>query len=246
MSQSNTEARRIAILQSCYIPWKGYFDIIGSVDEFVIYDDVQYSKNHWHNRNRIKTPAGPAWLTIPVSKAEGAFQPIDQVTIAQPFAAKHWRTIAQNYAKAPFMGTVGPMLEQLFEQAATMRRLSEINLIFLRAISDYLGFKTRFTFSSELAVEGGQTERLVNICRKLCATHYLSGPSAENYIDQTAFKTAGIALEWMDYSGYPQYRQMHGDFVHAVSIVDLLLNTGPQARSYMKAPFSASTPEGSA
>lgn len=239
MSHSNTEARRIAILQSCYIPWKGYFDIIGSVDEFVVYDDVQYSKNHWHNRNQIKTPGGTAWLTIPVSKADGAFQRIDHVSVAEPFAARHWRTIAQNYAKAPFMDEVGPILEQLFEQAAALTRLSDINLIFMRAIATYLGFDTRFTHSRELSAAGGPTERLVNICKELGGTHYLSGPSAADYLQTSAFEAAGLEIEWMDYSGYPPYRQLHGEFVHAVSIIDLLLNTGPQARSYMKAPLRA-------
>lgn len=237
MPITKTEARRIAILQSCYIPWKGYFDIIGSVDIFVVYDDVQYSKNHWHNRNLIKTPAGTTWLTIPVSKAEGAFQPIDKVTISQPFADKHWRTIKQNYARAPFMSTLGAQLEALYAEAAGMTRLTDINLLFLKTLSAYLGFETQFVLASELEARGGQTERLVRICQELGAARYLSGPAAANYIRQEEFQAAGIALEWMDYSGYPAYRQSHGDFVSAVSIIDLLLQMGPEARSHMKAPI---------
>jgi len=236
MPDANSETRRIAILQSCYIPWKGYFDIIGSVDVFVVYDDVQYSKNHWHNRNLIKTPAGPIWLTIPVSRADGAFQPIEKVTISQPFAAKHWRTIKQNYARAPFMAEWGPILEALYAEAAEMTLLTEINLLFMQAISRQLGFDTRFVHSRDLQAGGGQTERLVGICQELGATSYLSGPAAASYIDKSQFDTRGIALDWMDYSDYPEYQQAHGDFTHTVSIIDLLLNMGPQTRACMKAP----------
>ena len=230
MPTIKTEARRIAILQSCYLPWKGYFDIIGSVDVFVIYDDVQYSKNHWHNRNLVKTASGTTWLTIPVSKADSAFQPIDTVTIPHPFAEKHWRTIRQTYARAPFMAEVETLLYPLYERAADMTLLTDVNVLFLKAISAHLGFDTRFVRSSDLQAGGGQTERLINICRQLGGTRYLSGPAAASYIRQEEFDAAGIALEWMDYSGYRSYRQLYGDFVPAVSIVDLLLNTGPQAR----------------
>jgi len=239
MATTKIEAPRVAILQSCYLPWKGYFDIIGSVDVFVILDDVQYSKNHWHNRNLIKTATGSSWLTIPVSKAQGAFLPIDRVTIAQPFADKHWRSIKQAYARAPFMETVGRELEDLYRQAGELNLLTDINVLFLKALSNYLGLPTAFVRSSELNARGGQTERLVNICRELGAARYLSGPSAAAYIRQEEFDAAGIALEWMDYSGYPAYAQLHGDFVPAVSIVDLLLNIGPEARQYMKAKVRA-------
>lgn len=239
MDITKIEAPRVAILQSCYIPWRGYFDIIGSVDVFVILDDVQYSKNHWHNRNLIKTTTGSSWLTIPVSKAEGAFQPIDRVTIAQAFAEKHWRSIKQAYARAPYMKTVGPVLEDLYGRVGEMKLLTDINMLFLEALSNYLGLATRFVRSSELDARGGQTERLVNICQELGADRYLSGPSAATYIRRDEFDAAGIALEWMDYSGYPAYGQLHGGFIPAVSIIDLLLNTGPDARRYMKAKVHA-------
>lgn len=230
---------RVAILQSCYIPWKGYFDIIGSVDVFVIYDDVQYSKNHWHNRNRIKTQQGPLWLTVPVSKAEGAHQNIEDVRLPQPFARKHWQTISQAYAKAAHFQTYAAKLEALYREAEAFTSLSELNVHFMKAISRELGLAPKFIHSSEIDAPGEKTGRLLTICRALNATHYLSGPSAKAYLETDKFEAAGIAVEWMDYSGYPEYPQIHGPFDHAVSIVDLLMNTGPDARNFMKSPLRA-------
>lgn len=227
---------KIAILQSCYIPWKGYFDIIGSVDMFVVYDDVQYTKNHWHNRNLIKTQHGTKWLTVPVSKAEGAFQAIEDIRLPQPFADRHWRTIAQAYARAPHWAAYGPWLEALYREAEAFTSLSALNLHFMTAISAKLGFATRFVQSRDLAGRGVKTDRLLAICRELDATRYLTGPAARSYLETGKFEDAGIAVDWMDYSGYPEYPQLHDAFEHAVSIIDLLLNTGPEARSYMKAP----------
>ena len=227
---------RVAILQSAYIPWKGYFDIIGSVDAFVVYDDVQYSKNHWHNRNQIKTQSGPKWLTVPVSMGKGSFQPIDEVKVAQPFAAKHWRSIEQSYARAPFFSLYREWLADLYSQAAGLDSLSAVNLLFLTAICKQLGIRTRFLSSREMNIGGGQTERLVNICGELHAGTYLSGPSAKSYLDLGQFTAAGIAVEWMDYANYPEYGQLHGPFSHAVSVLDLILNIGPEARNHMKSP----------
>ena len=232
-----SRASRVAILQSGYIPWKGYFDIIGSVDVFVVYDDVQYSKNHWHNRNVIQTQAGPKWLTIPVSKGEAGFQSIDRVKVAQPFAQKHWRSIEQSYARAPFFERYRPWLAELYEEAGMLDLLTAINRLFLREICNELNISTRIVLSSEMGVAGGQTERLVNICSALAADTYLSGPSARSYLDVDQFKAAGIEVEWMDYSGYPEYKQLHTPFTHQVTVLDLLLNLGPDARSNMKSPL---------
>ncbi len=228
--------KRVAILQSAYIPWKGYFDIIGMVDEFVVYDDVQYSKNHWHNRNLIKTQHGLKWLTVPVSKAEGAHQTIDSVRLPRPFADKHWTSVREAYARAPHFAHFAPMVEALYKEARGIGSLSELNLLFLRAIATALGLGTTFTISSGLRVAGERTERLVGICRALGASTYLSGPSAQSYLDVGAFAAAGIAVEWMDYGGYPEYPQLHGAFEHTVSIIDLMFTTGPDARRYMKTP----------
>jgi hypothetical protein len=228
--------RRAAILQSCYIPWKGYFDIIAMVDVFVVYDDVKYSKNHWHNRNRIKTQHGLKWLTVPVSPGHGSdrIDSIDCMRIAHPFVRKHWRSIAQSYARAPYFRKYSRELERCFKVAAGLDNLSAINVHLLKFICRELGIDTEIISSRDLKARGTPTERLANICREVGANIYLSGPSARTYLDEEKFAESGIALEWMDYSGYPNYAQLHGAFAHDVTVLDLILNEGPDARSYLK------------
>lgn len=228
--------RRVAILQSCYVPWKGYFDIIGSVDVFVVYDDVQYAKAHWHNRNQILTSSGPKWLTIPVLTRGDRFQPIDEVRVSQPFAEKHWRSLEHSYGRAPHWESQRDWLRDLYERASNMDSLSDINVMFMRAIAQRLGFTAEFVSARDLGVGGGQTERLVKLCQAVSGTSYLTGPSAASYIEEAQFTAARIALEWMNYDGYPAYSQQYAPFTHAVSILDLMLNEGPAARSYLKAP----------
>ena len=226
--------RRAAILQSCYIPWKGYFDIIAMADVFVVYDDVKYSKNHWHNRNLIKTQHGLKWLTVPVSRGHDGIDSIDTMRIARPFAHKHWRSIAQSYARAPFFKKYSEKLEACFKLAASLEDLSAVNVLFLKTLCEELGIRTEIISSRDLKARGGPTERLVNICREVGASAYLSGPSAQAYIDQEKFAKSAIDLEWMDYSSYPRYSQLHGPFAHGVTILDLILNEGPDARTFLK------------
>jgi hypothetical protein len=226
--------RRAAILQSCYIPWKGYFDIIAMVDVFVVYDDVKYSKNHWHNRNLIKTQHGLKWLTVPVSRGHDRIDSIDNMRIARPFAHKHWRSIAQSYARAPFFKKYSELLERCFKIAGNLENLSAVNVLFLKTLCEELGIRTEIVSSRDLEARGTPTERLVNICREIGANIYLSGPSAKAYIEQEEFAKSAIGLEWMDYSRYPRYSQLHGPFAHGVSILDLILNEGPDARTFLK------------
>lgn len=228
------KTRRAAILQSCYIPWKGYFDIIAKVDVFVVYDDVKYSKNHWHNRNLIKTQHGLKWLTVPVSRPGNGSATLDTIRIALPFAHKHWRSIAQSYAKAPFFREYAGRLEDCFRTAGRLQTLSAVNVLFLKFLCAELGIGTEIISSRDLKAQGTRTERLANICREVGATTYLSGPSAKAYLKDAEFEKAGVALEWMDYSGYPHYSQLHGPFVHGVTILDLILNEGPRARRFLQ------------
>lgn len=232
---------RVAILQSCYIPWRGYFDIIGMSDVFVVYDDVQYSKNHWHNRNKIKTANGSHWLTIPVSLPNGLHTTIDKVE-ARAFAGKHWASISQAYARAPCFGQESQWVKDLLSEAGKHHLLSDVNVMLLSEISRKLGITTRFVPSSQLRIEGDQTGRLVDICKHLGARTYLSGPAAKAYLQTDHFSEAGIAVEWMDYAGYPEYPQQHGAFDPAVSIIDLILNTGPDARRFLKLAADSSAP----
>src|ERR1700712_4692988 len=142
--------RRAAILQSCYIPWKGYFDIIAKVDVFVVYDDVKYSKNHWHNRNLIKTQHGLKWLTVPVSPAQDGTNSIESMRIARPFAPRHWRSIAQSYAKAPFFKQYSEKLELCFRLAGNLDTLSAVNILFVKFLCEELGINTQILSSRDL------------------------------------------------------------------------------------------------
>jgi hypothetical protein len=227
---------RICIIQSCYIPWKGFFDLIGRCDEYVVFDSAQYVKRHWHNRNRIKTANGVEWLTIPVVTKGRFEQPIDQVEIEKPWADKHWHAIELAYKRAPFFEQLAPTVKAWYEAADRPSRLTEVNAIFLHGIAGLLGLKTRIVGDAAYTARGAKTERLLEISRAAGADRYLSGPSARAYFDEPMFLSAGIATEWMSYEGYAEYPQLHGGFEHAVTTLDLLFNTGPNARQYLTRP----------
>lgn len=227
--------KTVAIVQSCYIPWKGYFDLIQSADAFVLYDDVQYTRRDWRNRNRIKTSRGSHWLTIPVHVKGRYHQRICEVTISDSgWALQHWKSIRHAYARAPYFTRYAEELEALYRDCDDTS-LSAINERFLRAMCAWIGITTPILRSDTFTLPDDRTDRLIEICRQMNATHYLSGPSAKVYIDETRFSDAGIGVIWMDYGGYPEYPQLYSPFIHEVSALDLLLNTGPDAPRYMNA-----------
>ena len=226
---------RIAVIQSCYVPWRGFFDLIGRCDQYVIFDRTQYVKRHWHNRNRIKTASGVEWFTIPVISKGRYGQPIDEVEIEKPWAEKHWRTLELAYRRAPFFEALAPTVRDWYERAAKERRLTEVNALFLREIVSLLGLGTRIVRDTDYPTQGVKTERLLGIARAAGADRYLSGPSAKAYFDESLFASAGIGVEWMSYEGYPEYRQLHGPFEPAVSVLDLLFNMGSEAPGYLHA-----------
>ncbi|MDR5779080.1 WbqC family protein [Caballeronia sp. LZ065] len=229
-----TAMKKVAILQSNYIPWKGYFDMIAAVDEFVIYDEVQFTKNDWRNRNRIKTRNGGEWITIPVQQ-ERLDQKISETRVLNGrWAVKHWKAIANNYARAPYFAQYADVLEALYRQAGQLEWLSEINLLFIRTICNLLGVTTNITSSRDYDLSGDRVARLVSVCCQADAQVYLSGPAAKNYLDEALFAAAGVGVEWMSYDGYPEYPQLHAPFEHGVTVLDLLLNTGPHYKTYMK------------
>ena len=229
-----SRARTAVVVQSSYIPWKGYFDLIGGADEFVLFDDVQYTRRDWRNRNRIKTAQGIAWLTIPVAVKGKYHQRIRDARVSDPgWARRHWATLVQAYSKAPYFREGRDRLEPLY-LGMEETSLSQINRRFIDEICDILGIRTRISWSMDFELEDGKSERLLGLCKTLGCNRYLSGPSARGYLDEALFVQNGISVDYMDYSGYPEYPQLHGAFVHEVSILDLIFNAGPQAPRYMK------------
>jgi hypothetical protein len=224
---------RICIIQSCYIPWKGFFDLIGRCDEYVVFDRAQYARRHWHNRNRIKTANGVAWLTIPVVTKGRFEQPIDEVEIKEAWADKHWRSLELAYKRASCFEALAPKVRGWYEVADKQARLTDVNAIFLNGIAEFLELKTRVTRDTAYPMEGVKTERLLGIARAAGADRYLSGPSAQSYFDESMFTAAGVTPEWMSYDGYPEYPQLYGAFEHAVTVLDLLFNTGLEAPRYL-------------
>lgn len=225
--------KKIAILQSNYTPWKGYFDLINMVDEFVLYDDMQYTKNDWRNRNKIYTSQGLQWLTIPARQVN-----LDQLikdTKVSDFRwpKKHWSSIQQNYSKSKYFKQYKELFEELYLNCKE-EHLSLINYRFIKAINDVLDIKAKISWSSEYDLIEGQTEKLLGICKQAGASSYLSGPAAQGYFDVDLAKQEGIEVEWMDYSGYPEYEQLHQPFEHGVTILDLIFNEGPNAKKFMK------------
>ncbi len=227
--------KKIAILQSNYIPWKGYFDIIGSVDEFIIYDDMQYTRRDWRNRNKIVTPQGLLWLTIPVMVKNRFYQKINETKVVDhDWIIQHWRSIQANYAHAKFFDKYKERILGVYEHCREEEYLSQINYLFLKEICDILDIHTKITWSSDYHLVDGKTERLVGLVKEAGGSYYLSGPAAKSYIVEECFQKENIELAWMDYSNYPEYRQRSDKFEHGVSIIDLIFNEGPNARKFMK------------
>ena len=223
------------ISQPNYLPWKGYFDAIRQADVFISLDTVQYTRRDWRNRNRIKTEHGLKWLTIPVEAKGNYTQPINEARIAdRDWARKHWQSIVQAYATADHLNAfTQPRYYELFTQGQP-ELLAEADHKFLSWVCAELSIKTPMKLASDMSALDGPNERLISLCEQVGADTYLSGPAAKAYLDENLFAEAGISVEWLDYSRYPEYPQLFGTFVHEVSVIDLLLNTGPDAPRYLE------------
>jgi hypothetical protein len=232
-------SKTVAIVQSNYIPWIGYFDLINRADEFILFDEVQFTRRDWRNRNRIKTAEGVKWLSIPVESKGRYHQRISETRVSDAgWAREHWATISRVYARAAAFAEQRPLLEELY-LGSDETMLSRINERFLRAICVALGVGTPIVQSSEYHLADGRSERLVSLCVQAGATRYLSGPSARDYLDESLFAAAGIAVEWMAYPVYDAYRQLHPPFEPGLSVVDVLLNEGSAAARLLPARAGA-------
>ena len=226
------------ILQPSYIPWRGYFHQIYKADVFIFYDDVQYDKHGWRNRNQIKTSQGRQWLSIPVHShgvTEGI--PINQVRIdwSKPWAKNHWKALTFAYGKAPFFRKYSPLLESFYNRHDLL--LADFTVDLTISLSREIGMThNRFIRSSEMpGIEGEKTDRLLKILTQVGASHYVSGPSAQDYIEEEKFAAAGISLEYIEYD-YPEYPQLYPPFESQVSILDLLFMTGERALEFILKP----------
>ena len=225
--------KKVAILQSNYIPWKGYFDMIAAVDEFILYDDMQYTRRDWRNRNQIKTPQGIQWLTVPVQVKGKCDQKIKDTLIdGSEWAITHWKALAQNYRRAPHFDEVATLLEPLYMESYS--HISQLNRRFIQTICHYLGIQTVISNSWDFTLLDGKTERLANLSMQAGGTEYISGLAAKDYIVEKVFSDMEIKLTWFDYAGYPEYPQLWGEFSHGVTILDLLFNCGKDSPRYMK------------
>ena len=208
--------------------------MIAAVDEFILYDDMQYTRRDWRNRNQIKTPQGVQWLTVPVLVKGKYHQKIRETEVhGKYWAPAHWKILVQNYRRASHFSEIAFWLEPLYlEQNFT--HISQCNRRFIEAICNYLQIKTRITSSWDYGLLDGQTERLADLCVQVGGTEYVSGPSAKHYVDEKVFSDLGIKLTWFDYAGYPVYPQLWGEFTHGVTILDLLFNCGKDSPRYMR------------
>ena len=224
--------KKLAVIQSNYIPWKGYFDIIHDVDEFIFHDDLQYTKLDWRNRNKILTPQGEVWLSVPVGANEHRLI-VDVRINDSAWQRKHFKTLEMAYHKAPFWKRYEEFLRSVYlERQWTY--LYELNRFLIEHISrDFLGITTKFTDSRDYPTHGVKHEKLLSLVKAAQADVYISGPAAKNYIVAEDYARAGIELVWKDYSNYPEYPQRGKNFTHYVSILDLLFNVGNAAPWYI-------------
>ena len=208
--------------------------MIASVDEFILYDDMQYTRRDWRNRNQIKTPQGVQWLTVPVRVKGKYYQTIRDTEIdGNDWAKAHWKALSQNYRRAAHFAEIAQWLEPLYLHGRHTH-LSALNREFIEAVCAFLGITTKISNSWDYHLIDGKTERLADLCTQAGATEYISGPAARDYVDENIFSECGIKLRWFDYAGYPEYPQLWGEFTHGVTILDTLFNCGKDTARYMR------------
>lgn len=226
--------KNVIITQSNYIPWKGYFDAISIADEFVVYDDMQYTKRDWRNRNLIKTQQGLKWLTIPVEVKGNFFQKINETKIADKnWNKQHWDILKQSYSKSKKFSETKDFVENLY-RSISFDYLTDVNVHFITEICAYLKIDVNLKMSSDFVLNEERSHRLLDICLELNATDYYSGPAAKAYMDEKIFEDAKIGVHYFDYSNYLEYEQLNPPFEHGVSILDLIFNEGEDSHKFLK------------
>jgi hypothetical protein len=217
---------KLGVIQSNYIPWRGYFDFINSVDTFVIYDDVQFSKGSWRHRNMLKYGNSTKWITLPIKVNLG--MKINEVTVKNSlnWKSEHFDLISASLSTAPYFSDAIEVWKKGIDVDSDL--LTDLNESLIRAVCNYLGIQTPIVRSEQYNLSGTKTERLMELFKKTGCTSYLSGPAA-TYLDVAQFRQNNIGLEYKTYQ-YPHYPQAQGgEFIGGVSILDLIANTGKMA-----------------
>ena len=200
---------------------------------FVVFDDMQYTKRDWRNRNLIKTPNGLKWLTIPVEVKGKYHQKIKDAKVADKnWVKSHLNALEINYKNAKCFNEIWDWVQELYLNCK-FQFLTDINMYFIQAINEFLEIKTEILFSDNFNLHDDRNMRLINICKELSGNTYLSGPSAKQYLDEQLFNKSGINVKYLNYSNYPEYNQLYNDFEHGVSILDLIFNMGDQSKLYI-------------
>jgi hypothetical protein len=215
---------RIAIHQPQYLPWLGYLDKLDRTDVFVLLDTVQFKKNEWQNRNRIRTAQGWQYLTVPVLHEFP--QRLDQVRINNQtdWRRKHQTSLETHYRKAPHYDRYAPAFRDLYSWA--WERLAPLNIEVIRMLTEAFRITTKLVEASRFTTRDDQTGRLVDLCKALGADRYLAGDGGHAYMNLTEFEAAGITVEFQEFA-HPEYAQTYTPFIAGMSAIDLLFNCGP-------------------
>ncbi|MBX9769068.1 MAG: WbqC family protein [Bdellovibrionales bacterium] len=231
--------RKVAMLQPNYIPWKGVFDMISRVDVFVFYDDVQYTHRDWRNRNKIKTPTGEMWLTVPVKQNREQLICEAEIDMTLNWQSKHLKAIKSSYARAKYFSDYEFLLEELYVKRK-WEKISDLGIFSTKLIAKTLGLNPEWRLSSELKKTGDKSgEKILNICEEIRCGHVLNGPASREFMDEKKFVDKNVTLAYMEYS-YPEYPQLYPPFTHQVSALDVVFNCGPDAGKYIfKRPITS-------
>jgi WbqC-like protein family len=229
---------RVTIHQPQFLPWLGYLDKIDQSDLFVVLDNVQFKKNEWQNRNRIRTAQGWQWLTVPIRQQFGQLLNQVRTNPEVDWASKHWRALEMHYAHATHAEQYLKGLRNIYDQR--WDRLVDLNLAVLRWLLETFRITTRLCLASELKLRDDPTDRLIDVCREVGADEYLAGPGAADYMDISRFRASGIRLRIQEFR-HPMYRQCYEPFVSGLSGIDLLLNVGESALACLRAARAGAT-----
>jgi hypothetical protein len=219
---------KVIITQSNYIPWKGFFTTMKKATHLVLYDDMQYTRRDWRNRNKIVTSLGSRWISIPIVNKGLYHQKINEAVVSENnWNVNHWSIIKQNYSKAPYFNQYGQIFSEIYNsELKNVHFLSRINRILLERCIKMLGIEIKILDSRQFRLHGDKTEKLVNICKDLDADEYFTGPAAKDYIEEDLFNNEDISVSYYDLAGFPEYKQLWDSFDHYVSIIDMFMNLG--------------------